>query len=380
MTNNFDEPIKRTKTGSLKWDKYKNRDILPLWVADMDFKSPSPVLEALHQRIDHGVFGYTLASEEINDVIIQRMKNLYNWHVKKNWIIWIPGLVTGLNISCRAVGDPGDEVITMVPVYGPFLTAPGLSDRKLATSPLIDNGDKWVIDFEALEANISNNTKLLLLCNPQNPTGRVYDQVELEKLVKICEKHKLILCSDEIHCDLIIDQNMKHVPIASLSNGISQRSITLMAPSKSFNIPGLGCSFAIIENSKLRLQFQRAMQGIVPHVNTLGYTAALAAYQKGEQWLNEVLEYLKKNYEYTRSRIGQIPGMTMRPMEATYLAWISTQDLPVENPVDFFEKSGVGLSNGLDFGAANFLRLNFACSMTVLEQALDRMERAVKTL
>ncbi len=380
MINNFDERVNRTKTGSLKWDKYKNRDILPLWVADMDFKSPSPVLEALHHRIDHGVFGYTLASEEINEVIIQRMRNLYNWQVKKNWIIWIPGLVTGLNITCRAVGDPGDEVITMVPVYGPFLTAPGLSDRKLVTSPLIDNGDKWVIDFEALEANIGNNTKLLLLCNPQNPTGRVYDQVELEKLAKICEEHGLILCSDEIHCDLILDQNIKHIPVASLSNGISQRSITLMAPSKSFNIPGLGCSFAIIESSKLRLQFQRAMQGIVPHVNTLGYTAALAAYQQGEQWLNEVLEYLKNNYEYTRSRIGQIPDMTMRPMEATYLAWISTQDLPVENPADFFEKSGVGLSNGLDFGVANFLRLNFACSRAILEQALDRMEEAVKML
>ncbi len=276
-SDRFDQPIDRHTTFSQKWEKYRDTDILPMWVADTDFMAPPAVIEALQSRVDHGIFGYTNTPAELNQLIIERMEFQYNWTVQAEWLVWLPGLVCGLNLACRSVGVSQDAVATAKPVYPPFMSAPRLSDRKLISIPMIEQEQRWLIDFEALEQSITDTTTLLLFCNPHNPGGTVYTREELEQLSEICLRHELTVCSDEIHCDLILEPGLLHTPLASLNNEIAAKSITLMAPSKTFNIAGLGCSFAIIPDAALRKQFQQVRKGIVPDVNLLGYTATLAA-------------------------------------------------------------------------------------------------------
>lgn len=343
----------------------------------MDFQSPPSVIEALKRRADHGIFGYSAASDELLDTIVSMLEKDYGWRVEPDWILWLPGLVTGINVACRAVGDDGDEVITNVPAYPPFLSAPGHSQRNLVKVPLAKDSDQWTIDFDEIENAITLRTKLFILCNPHNPTGRVYTRSELETLCSICEIHDIIVCSDEIHCGLILDQDRTHLPTATLSDSIADRTIALMAPSKTYNLPGLGCSFAIISNDDLRRRFRKAMAGIVPHVNIMGLEAALAAYRNGGEWLAELLNYLRKNRDTVENAVEGIPGLTMSHVEATYLAWIDARGLGVENPMDFFEQAGVGLSDGAYFGSPGFVRLNFSCTRATLKEALLRMERAI---
>ena len=353
------------------------RDIIPLWVADMDFRSPPAVIEALQQRVDHGVFGYGVAPAELHEKVCTMLTTKYGWQVQPEWLIWLPGLVSGLNIACRAIGGQGDAVMTMVPIYPPFLTAPKHFNRQLIRVPLLDDGKRWVIDFELLEKSITTKTRLLLLCSPHNPVGRVFDREELAELVSICEKYDIIICSDEIHCDLILDTDKKHIPTATISPAAEARTITLMAPSKTFNVPGLGCSFAIISDTDLRQKFYLAMGGIVPEVNILGYTATLAAYRDGWEWLACLLDYLRKNRQLVEQEIGSIDGLTMRYAEATYLAWIDARSIDARSPARYLEKAGVGLSEGSDFGSPGFMRLNFGCPRSLLKQALGRMSQAL---
>jgi cystathionine beta-lyase len=285
-----------------------------------------------------------------------------------------------LNLSCRAVGVDEDEVLTLIPIYPPFLSAPRHSNRGVVRVPLIQDRSRWEIDFDLLEKSITTRTKLFMLCNPHNPVGRVYSRDELTQICAFCETHDLIICSDEIHCDLYLDQDKKHIPIASLTPEILSRTITLMAPSKTFNLPGLGCSFAMISDPDLRKRFLRAMAGVVPDVNVLGYAAALAAYRDGESWLQALLKYLRSNQSVVEKRINRFPGLAMTPVEATYLAWVKVELPGIEDPPVFFEQAGVGLSDGRDFGTPGFVRLNFGCPQSTLVAALDRMESAISTI
>jgi cystathionine beta-lyase len=373
----FDTPVNRHHTASLKWDRYPNREIIPLWVADMDFKSPPAVMTALQQRVEHGVFGYGVAPAALTEVICEMVAGRYGWQIRPEWLIWLPGLVSGLNIACRSLGEEGDAVMTMVPVYPPFLTAPKHFRRELIPVELVDDGQRWVIDFERLQESITTKTRLLLLCSPHNPVGRVFDREELAELVSICEKHNIIICSDEIHCDLILDTEKQHIPTAALSPEAAARTITLMAPSKTFNIPGLGCSFAVISDAGLRKNFSRAMAGIVPEVNILGFTAALAAYRDGWNWLAALLDYLRENRQFVEQELSSMDGLTMRHVEATYLAWIDARTVDKVSPGRYFESAGVGLSEGTEFGSRGFVRLNFGCPRQLLAQALDRMKQAL---
>ncbi len=374
----FDMPVDRKNTSSLKWDRYKGRDITPLWVADMDFVSSPAVIDALRQRVEHGVYGYTDASQELVDVIRQMLKKEYGWEVSEKWLVWLPGLVTGLNVSCRCIGGKGDEVITAVPVYPPFLTAPVFSDRKLVTFNMIKKNGQWVYDFKQLEQVTTSRTKMLLLASPHNPTGRVFTSQELTRLADFCMQRNIIICSDEIHSGLVLDKDKKHIPTACLDDKIAKKTITLMAPSKTYNLPGLGFSFAVIPDPGLRKQFKKAMHGIVPHVNTFGYTAALAAYRDSEKWHGALLNYLRENSKIVEETINRIPGLNTTHVEATYLAWIDARDLRIKDTAGFFEKAGVGLSDGKDFGAPGFLRLNFGCPKKLLEESLAKMEAAVQ--
>ena len=288
---NFDQVIELRGTSSAKWDRYKGSDIIPLWLADMDFPSPPAVIKALHHRIEQGVFGYPSVPDELVVTVLSMLLTTYGWKVEPEWLVWMPGLVTALNVICRAAAAPGEGVLSAVPVYPPFLSAPRLSGRLLTTVPLILAAGRWTFDFDRLESLITPLTRLFLFCNPHNPVGRVFHRDELIRLAEICDKHDLTICSDEIHCALVLDPDKAHVPIATLDPAFARRTVTLMSPSKTYNLPGLGCAFAIIPHGQLRRKFQEAMAGIVPGVNLLGYVAALAAYRDGSDWLAALLAY-----------------------------------------------------------------------------------------
>ena len=374
----FDTPVERRGTASLKWDKYKDKDIIPMWVADMDFRSPPAIIRAIQQRTAYGVFGYPLTPEELNDRVVSMLRETYDWSVKSEWLLWLPGLVTGLNVACRAVGKDGDDVMTTVPVYPPFLSAPGYSRRSLIKVPLKEKDNRWQFDFDRLEQMITDKTRMFILCNPHNPVGRVYTRKELAALAAICNQHDIVICSDEIHCELILDKDKVHIPTANLDPEAAARTITLMAPSKTFNLPGLGCAFAVISEKKLRHQFKNAMAGIVPRPNVLGYAAAMAAYAESADWQAALLDYLRGNLATIASAMRQMPPLSMAPVEATYLAWIDMRASGIKSPARFFEEAGVGLQDGIEFDGPGFARLNFGCSRSLLEKALERMRVAME--
>ena len=374
--HNFDNVIDRRGTASAKWDKYDQQDIIPLWLADMDFPSPPAVIEALHQRVEQGVFGYPRVPDELIAVVLSMLLTEYGWEVQPEWLVWLPGVVTGLNLICRAAASRGEEVISAVPVYPPFLTAPRLSCRNLTTLPLIREGGRWTLDFDRLTSLITPATRLFLLCNPHNPVGTVFTREELARLAEICDKYNLIISSDEIHCGLVLDPDKVHVPIATLDPAIANRTVTFMSPSKTFNLPG--CAFAIIPAEPLRQKFCRTMAGIVPGPNLFSCTAALAAYRHGGAWHTALLAYLRRSRDRVTRAINQLPGLSMDHVEATYLAWIDTRAAGIAQPGKFFEEAGVGLGDGTDFGGPGFVRLSFACPQATLAEALTRMNRAMQ--
>ncbi|CAH0533181.1 Cystathionine beta-lyase PatB [Vibrio stylophorae] len=377
----FDQVVERRHTQSDKWEKYAGQDILPMWVADTDFRSPPAVIEALHQRVDHGVFGYGHAPEHLTQLIIERMQTRYQWTIEADWLVYLPGLVCGLNLAARALTESAQSIMTPSPIYPPFVSSAKLAERELIKAPVTLQADnRWLMDLNQAEQSITEQTKLLQFCNPLNPGGTVYRREELEAVHAFAKKHDLLVCSDEIHSDLILSPDAKHIPFASLNEDAAQRSVTLIAPSKTFNIAGLGASIAIIPNPALRARFTRTRQGIVPSLNVLAYTAAEAAYDKGQAWLDVQLDYLRGNRDYLLREINQIEGLTLHPFDATYLAWIDASALPVANPFLFFEKAGVGMSPGSDFGNSKFVRLNFGCTRALLEEAVKRIKTAVAGL
>lgn len=383
MTFNFDTPPDRRGTDSQKWQKYAGRDILPMWVADMDFESPPAIAEALHERVRHGIFGYARPVKSEVDAIVEAMEQRYGWKIEPSWIVWLPGLVVGLNVTAQAFAESNEAVLTLAPVYPPFMTAPKNSGRQSVTVPWAAHasGHGWEIDWAALERAVTPQTKLFYLCNPHNPLARVWRRQELTRLAEFCEKHNLVLCSDEIHCDLILDPSLPHIPTALLSPEIAARTITLMAPSKTYNVPGLGTSIAIISDPMRRARFVRATAGIVAEVTCLGFAACEAAYRHSEPWRQALLAYLRGNRDYLLNAIArELPGVRVEaPVEATYLLWMNVSALGLDQPVAHFEKFGVGLSDGAMFGSpkGSHVRLNFGCPRATLEEAIRRMKAAL---
>ncbi len=389
MIYNFDEPIDRWESDSGKWH-YHGEGVIPMWVADMDFVSPQPVVQALQERAAHGVFGYPLGasdepkhSMEMRRVIVERLERLYAWQVQPDEIVFLPGVVTAFNLACHALAEPGGGVVLQPPVYHPMLHAPGHAGMQCQEAPLTRRPDgTYEIDFDAFEAAFSDRTRLFLLCNPHNPVGRVFRRDELLRMADVCLRKGVPICSDEIHCDLLFS-GYRHHPIASLDPEIARQTITLMAPSKTFNLAGLQFSFAIIQNPDLRKQYQEATKGLVGWVNLMGWVAALAAYCHGQEWLDQLLLYLEGNrdtlYDYVKENL---PGVRMSKPQGTYLAWLDCRELGIDgSPCEFFlQRAQVAFNDGAIFGTGGegFVRLNFGCRRLLLAEALKRMKRAIE--
>ena len=381
MIYDFDQAVERRGTDSHKWQRYGD-GILPLWVADMDFVSAEPIIEALRERVDQRIFGYAQPTSQLRLVILERLKKLYGWEVSEEELIFLPGVVTGLNLAFRLFAQPGDGVLVQPPVYSHFITDPLLHGLVVNDPPLVEKEDTYEIDFDAFERSITDRTRVFLLCNPHNPVARVYTREELEKLAGICLRHKIVICSDEIHCDLLYP-GYRHLPIATLGPDVADQTITLMSPSKTFNLAGLGCAFAIIQNPALRRRWIVGSQGLIPHVNIMGLVAALAAYSDGKEWLDQVLVYLEENKNFLAEYVSEkLPGLRMAKIEATYLAWLDCRRSAIRgDPFDFFlGEAGVALNDGITYGKGGegFVRLNFACPRKLLTEGLDRMADALQ--
>jgi cystathionine beta-lyase len=317
--------------------------------------------------------GYTDPPESLVDAVLAYANRRYGWQIKAEWLMWLPGLVTGINLACRSAGKPGDAVVTAIPVYPPFLRAPDQSLRELITVPLINDGEQWVWDFERLESAITPRTRLLLLCHPHNPVGRAWNEDELRAIAELARRRDLIVCSDEIHCDLLLERGVSHTPFATVDDRLIDRTVTLFAPSKTWNLPGMGCSFAVIPDPDLRRRFRREMAGLVPRVTALGYAAAEAAYRDDGVWLSSLIDYLRGNRALIQAWFSESANLSLTLPQATYLAWIDARAIDATNPLPIFEEMGVGLSDGREFGFPGYLRLNFGCRRAVLEEALDRL-------
>lgn len=384
MSYDFDSVIPRRGTDSAKWSWFGD-DVLPMWVADMDFASPPPIIDTLTQRVQHGVFGYGTDSKTLRQTLVARMARLYEWEIQPDDIVFLPGLVSGLNIVSRAIGAPGDGVLFNTPVYGPFLSAPVNQQRVVQSAPLTVTRRgrhlHYALNMEGLAAAILPSTRLFLLCNPHNPVGRAFTRQELSALATFCEQHDLVICSDEIHCDLLLGAT-QHIPIASLAPEIGQRTITLMAPSKTFNIPGLGASFAIVQNPVLRKQLETSMAGIVPHVNILGMVAAEAAYTACNDWLDALRAYLTANRDFAVRYVEEhLPDVDITIPEATYLLWLDFRATPLASkPADsLHQRAQLAVNEGAWFGEGGegFVRLNFGCPRRTLAEGLERMRQAL---
>ncbi len=378
----FNRVIDRRHSECIKWNRF-DEDVLPMWVADTDFKCPEEVIQALHERVDHGIFGYGAPPKELDQTVIQRLKRLYDWDVDDNQIGYIPGIVTGFNAAIRAFCLPGEAVIYQTPAYPPFIGAPYSARLKGVQNPLLQQPDgTYTLDFERFEQQIiSEKVRAFILCNPQNPTGRVFTREELTQLAEICLRHEVLIISDEIHCDVLYDGH-KHIPIASLSPEVAANTITFMAPSKTYNIAGLHASVYVIQDPDLMEKFHAFSGGLIGCPNVLALTAAHAAYAEGDDWLAEQNRYLQANRDFLDDAFRtQLSGIHWNKPEATFLGWLDCSTLGLgEPPFEFFlREARVGLNEGITFGpqCGDFVRLNFGTTRTNLHEAINRMESAL---
>jgi len=382
----FDEIIPREGTNCIKYDGrewiFKTNDVLPLWVADMDFRTPDFIVKAIKKRAEHEIFGYTFKPESYFKSIIGWMQRRHNWEVQKEWISFSPGVVAGLTLAIETFSNTGDEVVVQPPVYFPFFDCVKGTRRKLVENPLkLENG-RYTFDFDDLKSKITGNTKLLLLCNPQNPGGMVWTKEELQELSSICLKNNIMVISDEIHSDLVFEGH-KHIPFASISEEAASNSVVFMAPSKTFNVAGLSSSVAIIPDKTNFARYERALGvGHLGMGNIFGTVALEAAYSHGDEWLTQMLDYIWDNYLFLEKFMSEkLPKVKVMKPESTYLIWLDFNEYGMNDSELFkftINEAKVGLNNGAKFGTGGngWLRINIGCPRSILEEGLNRLEKA----
>ncbi len=390
MKYNFDVVINRFNTASVKWDGLENtfgsKDLISMWVADMDFPCPMPVIDALTKRAAHGIYGYTLRTESYLDSICSWMQKRHDWHIQKEWICHSPGVVPALGFIVNAFTEPGDNVIIQSPVYYPFSKMVEASGRQIVYNPLKFDGERYTMDYDDLEAKVRAGAKMLILCSPHNPVGRVWTRDELLNLGQICKDNDVLVVSDEIHFDLVY-KDFIHTPFAALSEEFAANSIICTAPSKTFNLAGLQTSNIIIANEGLRARYTNFVERLgLTLGNTFGLYALETAYTQGEEWLDELLDYLKGNLDFLTQFIEKrIPKIKVIKPEGTYLVWLDCRSLNMDAlKLEQFMRTlgGVALDDGHIFGpeGSGFERINIACPRSLLEEGLYRIEQAVNSL
>lgn len=390
MDWNFDEEVKRDGTDCIKYDLreeiFGKKDVIPMWVADMDFRTPGFIVDKLHDRLNHEIFGYSFRPPEYFSSIVNWLKARHDWQIEKDWICFCPGIVTALNLCTLAFTRPGDSIIVQPPVYFPFFSAVESHGRTLVFNQLIEKEGKWIMDFDSLTASLSKKIKMIIISNPHNPVGRVWNTDELEILADICLKNNILILSDEIHCDLVLP-GFSHSPLAKLSDKIAEITVTCIAPSKTFNLAGLGTSSVIISNPVLRKYFNNKTEKLhLGNGNIFGTAASVAAYSKGHEWLDDLMRYINGNADlvmkYCKELIPEI--IPVRP-EATYMIWLDCRKFAMEGKdlqKFFVEKCGVGMNEGSTFGPGGdgFMRMNLGTTLQTVTRALEQIEKAVAEL
>ena len=387
---NFDEPAGREGTDCIKYDRREEtfgvKDIIPMWVADMDFNTPDFIVESLQKRLEHHIYGYSFRSSEYFQSMISWIKTRHNWTVEKEWISFSPGIVPALNFCTLAFTQPGDSIIVQPPVYFPFFSAAESHGRNLIYNRLTESEGKWDMDYNSLIAGIDSKTKMIIISNPHNPVGRVWTPEELNNLADICLKNNILIISDEIHCDLVLP-GFTHTPMASLSEKIAENTVTLIAPSKTFNLAGLSTSSVIIKNPVLRKSFNRIVDNLhVGNGNIFGNTASIAAYANGHKWLDALLDYIDNNIEFVKDYCGKmIPEIIPVQPEATYMIWLDCRRFGMSGKdlQNFFvHKAGVGMNEGSTFGPGGegFMRMNIGTTHQTVMKAMEQIERAVASV
>lgn len=379
----FDNIIDRKGTSCIKYDdlfeRFGSEDLLPLWVADMDFSVPECISEAIIDRAEHNIYGYTFRDKECIDAFTSWCKRRYDWDANKEWITSSPGVVTGLSLSILALSEKGDKILIQPPVYPPFFEIVRDTKRRLVESPLIFKEGKYFMDFEDLERKFAGGIKIMIICNPHNPVGRAWSKEELTRLGELCVKYNVLLISDEIHADLLFP-GKKHIPVASLSEEIKDVTITAMAPSKTFNVAGLSSSVVIIPNKSIREKYNEVLNSL--HLglgNLFGHTALKAGYTHGDKWLDDLMQYIKENVEFTKSYLKEkLPLVRLIEPEATFLLWLDFKAYNKSNEELnklFINKGKLALNNGTAFGkeGEGFFRLNIGCPQLTLKEAMDRI-------
>lgn len=383
MNIDFNTIINRRDSDSEKWNKY-DEDVLPLWVADTDFMAPAPIINAIRDRLDHGLFGYSFTQESSKIAVCDWLERRHDWKVTPEEIIIFPGVVPAFNIATRACTNPGDSVLIQTPAYHPFLELPQNTNLTCSNHSINRDGKgHYLILRSDFMDHVLPKTRIFMLCNPQNPTGRVFTREELTIMAEACLEHNIIICSDEIHSDIIYPPN-HHIPFASLSEEIAQATITLLSPSKTFNLAGLKSSVVIIQNPHLRESFINQTKGYGRTVNILGEAALTAAYSQCDDWLDEFLDYLDTNRKYLHDFVhSELPGVRMNLPEGTYLGWLDFSGTSLDSPAAYLlDKGKVALNSGDWFGNqfAQFARINFGCQNEILSAALDRIKSALISL
>ncbi len=377
MQFDFDRVIDRRNTGSVKWDRYPQPDMIPLWLADMDFLAPPAVREALRHHAETAVLGYTQPWSGLIETVLAMVRREHHWEIDPSWIVWTPNLVSAMHVLARTVGTPGDGLLNLLPGYPQFLRIAEPAGMVGQADVMVCRGGRYEIDFDRFERAITDRTRLFILCNPHNPTGRILTRAELAHLAEICLRHDILICSDEMHCGLLLDADKPHVSIATMSAELATRTVTLLSPAKTYNVAGVGVSLAIIPDATLRRRFRHTASHIVPFVTAPALACCQAAYRDCEDWRQALLAYLRTNRDLVEHVVADLRGVTMAHPEATYLAWLDCRELALPDLAGFFEAAGVALGSGDTFGTPGYLRLNYGLPRTVLAEALRRMAAAL---